>query len=323
MNIAAARWIPYALPLRQPWITAGGRINERRGRLLRLETADGRVGWGDCAPLPAAGIDEAAATRFAAECARLDLAAQAAGLPLAQWLHGSAVAGEIAVNASLGGATAITPETVAAACAAGFTILKIKVGSAEPDREIRALQTLATGLPAVVRFRLDANRAWDEATAAGFIAACGALPVEAIEEPLRIPDLAALARLQAATAIALALDESLPVLPRETLLAQRPVRRLVLKPATLGGLRTALELARAAQAAGLECVITSALESACGLFAVAHLAAAATAGMNTPPAQGLATAEWFAADTGEPPHLAAGRLILPDIPGIGFAPGIS
>ncbi len=60
MKVVAADWLPYCLPLRRPWQTSRGIFDERRGHLLRLRTADGMTGWGDCAPLPEFGIAEAA-----------------------------------------------------------------------------------------------------------------------------------------------------------------------------------------------------------------------------------------------------------------------
>ena len=102
------------------------------------------------------------------------------------------------------------------------------------------------------------------------------------------------------------------------------MRRLILKPTALGGILPALELARRARAAGLQCVVTSSLESACGLFAAAHLAAALdaeeSAAGRSPLAQGLATAVWFADNTGPAPHRVEGGLHLPDTPGLGFIP---
>ena len=59
MKVVAADWLPYCLPLRRPWQTSRGTLNERHGRLRRLTTDDGRTGWGDCAPLPEFGIAEA------------------------------------------------------------------------------------------------------------------------------------------------------------------------------------------------------------------------------------------------------------------------
>lgn len=323
MTPITARWLPYGLPLHQPWESASGRVDARRGYLLRLDAADGRTGWGDCSPLPEAGIDDAAATRYAEDCAVADLAAQAAAIPLAHWLAGTAVPQAVPVNAALGTLAAITPETVNAAIEAGFPTLKLKVGCAPLALELPRLQAIAAQLPAGTRLRLDANGAWDETTALRFLQACAALPVEALEEPLQAPTLAALGRLQAATAITLALDESLPRLPLDDILAQRTVRRLVLKPARHGGLRATLALARSAQAAGFECVVTSALESACGLLAAAHLAAAVAPGNPAPIAHGLGTAGWFVADTGTPPVIANGHLRLPDSPGLGFVPALS
>jgi O-succinylbenzoate synthase len=47
----ALRWRPFHFPLPQPLVTARGVVAERAGWLLRLETADGRLGWGEAAPL--------------------------------------------------------------------------------------------------------------------------------------------------------------------------------------------------------------------------------------------------------------------------------
>ena len=102
MNIVAADWLPYALPLKRPWQTARGVMTQREGRLLRLTADDGRSGWGDAAPLPEFGIDAAMAAAFAEECAQLDLLAQRAGLPLNAWLSGEAPQATAAVNGVLG-----------------------------------------------------------------------------------------------------------------------------------------------------------------------------------------------------------------------------
>ncbi|MEW7976007.1 MAG: hypothetical protein AB2814_00675 [Candidatus Sedimenticola endophacoides] len=52
MRIINAFLQPYALPLRQPWRTARGRLTLRRGWLLGLESETGLLGWGGCAPWP-------------------------------------------------------------------------------------------------------------------------------------------------------------------------------------------------------------------------------------------------------------------------------
>ena len=313
MNVVAADWLPYCLPLRRPWQTSQGSLSERRGSLLRLRTADGLTGWGDCAPLPEFGIDEAAARDLAEECALLDLAAQRAGLPLGCWLAGKQPAQSVAVNTVLGAISAVTPEAMQISLTAGFRVLKIKVGTRPLGNEIDDLQQICAALPAGVGLRLDANGAWDEADARRFLAACRPLPIEGIEEPVRGPDAATLRRLQATVPFPLAIDESLHLVDRDFWLSP-PVRRLVIKPPRVGGLLASIELGLSARAAGVECIVTSSLESACGLTACAHLAAA----IAPDSCHGLATADWLASDTGDAPAIVGGRMLLPQTPGLGF-----
>lgn len=313
MNIVAADWLPYCLPLRRPWQTSRGSFSERHGRLRRLTADDGRSGWGDCAPLPEFGIGEAAATAFAEESAALDLAAQRAGLPLDAWLSGRAPLASVAVNASFGPISTVDHNSLAQAAAAGFTVAKLKVGVAPVDDEIAALQQLAATLPPALRLRLDANRAWTIAVARRFIAAGAGLPIDGLEEPLADPTHALLASLQAAANFPLAIDESIRLLDT-AFFRHPPVRRLVLKPARHGGLLASTELALRARASGLEVVVTSALESACGIATLAHLAAAVA-----PEAvHGLATGDWLAGDAGLRPRIVDGRMRLPAGDGIGF-----
>lgn len=163
--------------------------------------------------------------------------------------------------------------------------------------------------------RLDANRAWGFADASRFIAACTDLPIDGLEEPLADPESAALAKLQAGVPFPLAIDESTQLLAAD-FFRHPPVGRLVIKPARQGGLLACIELALRATASGLEVIVTSSLESACGLLACAQLAAA----IAPDAVHGLGTAEWFAADTGQPPPMAGGRLHLPAARGLGFAP---
>ena len=313
MKIVAADWLPYCLPLKRPWQTSRGSIGERRGKLYRLQTADGLTGWGDCAPLPEFGISEAAATAYAEECATLDLAAQRAGLPLAAWLSGERAPASVAVNANFGPISTVDRNSLESAARAGYTIVKLKVGHAPLADEITALHQLAPTLPPGLALRLDANRAWTIAEAERFIAACAGLPMEGLEEPLAAPDLSQLTHLQAHADFPLAVDESTHLIETH-FFRHPPVRRLVIKPARHGGLLASTELALRARASGLEVVITSALESACGIATLTHLAAAVA-----PDAvHGLATADWLGGDTGPTPPILNGRLRLPEGNGIGF-----
>lgn len=318
MRPLAADWLPYSLPLKQPWHTSRGVFQHRDGCLLRLKTADGRTGWGDCAPWPEFGITAQAASDFAEECAQLDLAAQRANLALNAWLSGRPAIQHVAVNAVLGAILNTPPAALKDAADAGFQVIKIKVGNAPLDDEIAALQQRCQDLPDGLKLRLDANGAWSMAEARHFIAACAELPIEGLEEPLRMPTLAMLGELQATSRFPIAIDESFHLIDRQ-FMAAPAVQRLIIKPPRHGGLLACIETVLQARAAGVECIFTSSLESACGLLAVAHLAAA----LAPDSIHGLATADWFASDTGVGPAIHRGKLDLPMVDGLGFQPATS
>lgn len=352
MRIAASRLIPYRLPLRHPWRSAHGVVTHRAGWLVRLETDVGLVGFGDCAPLPDAGTEtpesarealqaylsalqycdpqsvldemvgvgfQTPAARCALEIALLDLVAQQAGVALAHGLNANAPL-RFRANAAMGMLDDGVAGRAREALGAGFEVLKLKVGLFAPDSELAALRCLAAGLPQGAVLRLDANGAWDPEQARRFIEGLATLPVESLEEPLRNPDVAGLASLQALAPFPLALDESLGRLRQDALLGSLAVRRLVLKPMALGGVRPAYALALRAMAVGMECVVTSTVDSAVGVAAACHLAAALDNGL----AHGVATSSWLGRDVGKPPRLENGWVWLDNaMSGLGFRPAKS
>jgi o-succinylbenzoate synthase len=336
---------PYALPLKQPWRAARATLAERRGVLIGVLAGD-LAGWGDCAPLPSSGEDgharafaalERAAralrdvpvesalarlagidspeARWAVETALLDLSSRRRGLPLRRAFNEKAT-DRLAVNAAVGPLDARCADRVAAALAEGFEFIKIKVGVDPPDEEQRRLRALACGLETRVRFRLDANRAWTWDQARFFLDGVADLPIDGVEEPLAAPTLADLRRLQDRFAFAIAVDESLFELGAENLFASRATRRLVLKPARVGGFAATLRLAESAALAGMEVVVTSVVDSAIGVAAAAQLAAA----LGGTQAHGLATSAWLARDVATPLGVSEGALVLPDGTGLGMAP---
>jgi o-succinylbenzoate synthase len=70
MRLASVEVIPYALPFRQPYLTARGRLDRREMVLLRLRADDGLVGLGEAVPLSLrGGTDLAEVTRELEELA--------------------------------------------------------------------------------------------------------------------------------------------------------------------------------------------------------------------------------------------------------------
>lgn len=347
--IRRSRLLPYRLPLKQAWCSARGSFKERQGCLLELTDEDGRTGYGDCAPLVAAGTEfpgqalrwltanlaawhgltlEAAlqqlervppglpATRCALELALLDLQAQQSGLGLAALLNPDAAL-TVPVNAVLTtmATTAVAQGLCANSCS-GITVFKVKVGMQSAQQEIQQLKRLCASLPTQARLRLDANGAWNTAEALSFIDAVTDLPIESLEEPLAHPTHASLQALQHRTPFPLALDESLSRFCADKGLADYPVRRLILKPMVRGGVRPALALAQLAHAAALDTVVTTTVDSAVGVYGALHLAAAL--GMPAQPlAHGLTTGDWLAADLAAPPRVEQGKMHLPGGLGLG------
>lgn len=324
---------PWRSALRRPWVAASATIAERGGFLVAA-TADGVTGWGDCAPLPSTGeaglrrvgaaLDAVLAGRassgepevaWAVATATADLAARRAGVPLRQILA-SRTPSSIAVNAALGPLDAACGERAVAAVAAGFEIGKIKVGLDDPQRELAVLDRVVARTEGKLRLRLDANRAWSVTVASRILTALAALPIDGVEEPLDRPDLDTLAQLQADLPFALAVDESLGALGAAALFDRRSVRRLVIKPARIGSPETVRRLAETAIAAGVEVVLTSVVDSAIGVRAAAHLAAA----WAPTAVHGLATSSWLMRDVAPPPSIVAGRLALDDGIGVGAVP---
>ena len=343
MRIIAAHLHPYTLPLKRPWVAARAVLYERRGMLLSLTGTDGITGWGDCAPLPSAGNaaqifaaltvlaqelpgrDHAAAlaldvsfpeVRWALETALFDLAARRRGVPLAVHLGARDFTDNVKVNAALGALATDTAQRAVAALAQGYAIAKVKVGVGSVDDELALLHEIHSATAGRMRLRLDANRAWDESEAQCFLNAITSLPIDAVEEPLAQPTLAQLRTLQQSLPYAIVVDESLPQFGSAALLAAGAVRRLVIKPARIGGIIAARALAAQAQAAGMEVVLTSVVDSAVGVAAAAHLAAAVAPDL----AHGLATLDWLAADVAAGPLLRDGSLWLGDVPGLGLSP---
>jgi o-succinylbenzoate synthase len=336
------------LPLCRPWRSAPGAFSQRRGWLVRVESAGGIVGWGDCAPLPEIGtesfdaarealnyflsrvnglapeaalqlLDESAANAPAACCgmeaALLDVLSRTVGVPLARWLNPVAPM-SVKANAALGALDAESAERGRQLAREGFQVLKVKLGCQPPEAELAGLRELVRGLPPEAVLRLDANGAWTMPQAQAFIAGLAGLPVESLEEPLANPNLADLWQLQEQARFPLAVDESLTRIGEQALIESVAVRRLVLKPMVLGGVRAAYALARRAEQAGMECVATTTVDSAVGVWAALHLAAALDNGL----AHGVATSSWLMQDVGNSPQVTEGRGFLDNgTNGLGFS----
>jgi o-succinylbenzoate synthase len=180
--------------------------------------------------------------------------------------------------------------------ASGCRTAKVKV--AEPGQtpadDLARVEAVRDALGPAGAVRVDANAAWDVDTAVTRIRELDHIGLEYVEQPC--PTLADLAALRRRVDVRVAADE---VLRRSADPLRVDLREacdvVVLKVQPLGGVRAAL---RVAEAHGLPCVVSSALESSVGIAAGVALAAALP---ELPFACGLATVALFTADvTGTP-----------------------
>ncbi len=278
---------------------------------------------------PGALLDEiepltatAPGARAALDLALHDLAARRDGAPLAEWLakrEGRLPRRRVRFAALIAGDE---PEAAAKAgtraAATGFRTVKLKVGGADFERDLARVRALRRALPHGVRLRLDANGAWSEAEARERLKALAPFDVEFLEEPVTAADPAVLARLRADAPVPIAVDEAAVNEQRAAeLLAAKACDVLVIKPAAVGGLRTAGRMAARARAEGVPVVMSSFLDTSLGRSGALHLAASLGGELRD---AGLATGGFLAREPVAKPLADDPEIAVPSAPGLGFAP---
>jgi O-succinylbenzoate synthase len=175
--------------------------------------------------------------------------------------------------------------------ASGCRTAKVKVAEPgqSPADDLARVEAVRDALGPAGAIRVDANAAWDVDTAVARIADLDRVGLEYVEQPCAtLEELAALRR---RIDVRIAADE---VVRRSADPLRVDLREacdvVVLKVQPLGGVRAAL---RVAEAHGLPCVVSSALESSIGIAAGVALAAALP---ELPFACGLATVALFTDD---------------------------
>lgn len=193
---------------------------------------------------------------------------------------------------------------------------KVKVGAQAADVDLARLRRLTGALEGRASFIVDANHAWDEATAIRCLPALAELGVRLIEQPLPARNIQSMARVRSRSTVPLMADESVfsshDMLGVAQAAAADAVSLKLVRHASLCNLRN---VAAVAEAAGIGLYGGCLLESSIG--AAAHLHAFA----------GLASLDWGCEHFGpqiltgdlvrEPLHFADFHIHLPAGPGIG------
>ncbi len=202
-----------------------------------------------------------------------------------------------------------TADEAAAFVSQGYGTVKLKVGVASAGEDIARVRAVRERVGTSVAIRVDANAAWDEATAREVLRAIAPLRIEYAEDP--VPGDGAALR---GEGVPIALDARTGEAGWAAVRA-RSVDALVLKPMALGGPTPTRELALAAIEAGIAVTIYSSFDTAVGIAGALHLAASLPGPAR---AHGLATADLLSETPLEGlPRVEGGRLLVPAGPGLG------
>lgn len=276
---------------------------ERLRPLIETETEPEHLERLDLRARTAAPRDRSA--RAALGAALHDLVAKRAGLPLwRMWGLDPADAPPSSFTIGLADTETLRQKLEEAA---GYPILKLKLGVDPLDEVLRTVRSLAPD----VTLRVDANGAWTAREAEERIRALRDHDVELVEQPLPPGDRDGYAHLRGRS--------DLPIFVDESCIDSRDVPGLVgladginIKLAKCGGPREALRMIHAARACGLGVMMGCMLESTLGIAPAAHLA----------PLLDYADLDGAALLREDPfkgPHLDGGRICLGPEPGLGVS----
>ena len=310
MRIEKVELFKLDIPLKQPFIISLGPIYCSQNMVVKILTNSGLIGIGECSPYTyivgetqeseiAVGkliaklligknpleihsrlseIDAAIAfnktIKSAFDMALYDLSSKYCKLPLYAFLGGSTtkkLISDMTVGINL-------PEKMAADATsfkkAGFSVLKVKVGS-DLATDVARIAAVRAAVGDDIIIRIDANQAWDSVQAIKILAALAPYNIQHCEEPVPRWDNAGMKKVCE--------NSSIPIMADESLFDHHDAFRLAstsscdlfnIKLSKSGGIYKALKIIAIAEAAGIQSQVGSMGESRYGITALAHLALA-------------------------------------------------
>jgi len=305
VKIRRVQAIAVRLPLRRPVKMASEVVSAAENVLVRLETADGIVGWGEAASAPTMtgetvatmvrAIEQVAplltdaedahaalhrtppGAKAAIDIALLDAMGKAAGKPVHALLGGERRA-SLPLMWTLAGGIAEARERFAA----GYRAFKIKVGIGDPAADAARTAAICAALSAELRGAAlvcaDANQGWTREQAIAYVRAVQPLGLAFLEQPVTGGDVEGMAAVARASAVPIAFDEG--VHEPDGIRRHRGAGCAggSLKAIKLGGLRGVLAAAELCQSLGMKVNLACKIaESGIAAAALLHAAAAVPA----------------------------------------------
>ncbi|TMG81858.1 MAG: hypothetical protein E6H77_00130 [Betaproteobacteria bacterium] len=277
MRIRRLEPIAVRLPLRRPVKMASEVVSAAENVLVRLETADGIVGWGEAASAPTmTGDTVATMVRAIAELAPLLSAiGKAAGKPVCELL-GGARRTSVALLWTL--AAGDVPGDIAEGqlmSAQGYRAFKLKVGIAAPEPDGVRTVAISSEVKNAELLCADANQGWSTAEAIRYLEVAGSARLAFLEQPVAAADLAGMAQVAAASGLPIAFDEGVHSLDDIRRHHAAGCAGGSLKAIKLGGLRGIVAAAELCTSLGMRVNLACKIAES-GIAAAALLHAAAT-----------------------------------------------
>jgi L-alanine-DL-glutamate epimerase-like enolase superfamily enzyme len=297
-----------SIPLMEPFITSLGRDDEAKNVVVRIKTASGLIGFGECSPyMPINGESQDTcysvgqlfskgllqqdaldiqrindrmdsiiyandSIKSAFDMACYDIAAQAAGKPLYAFLGGKknkTITTDYTV--SIGDPDQMAADAVKI-LARGFPYVKVKLGKNGATDVIR-MQKIREAVGPNIPLRIDANQGWSVEEAIETLQSLAALHIEHCEEPIARWNYMELPRIREASPIPIMADECLgDEHDAARLIALKACQYMNIKLGKSGGIFHALEIVRLAEQAGIKLQVGAMIESRLAMTAFAHFA---------------------------------------------------
>lgn len=354
MRISHVELRDISLPLVTPFRTSLGSQDHRDALLVKVTTADGIVGWGECAAdaepdyspeyidgardvlrshlipallreteFTAAGVGELLGwvrghqmAKSALEMAILDAELRANGMSLAGAFGARRSALPVGVSVGIKDRIDDLLESVAGYIDAGYARIKLKI---EPGWDHAPVAAVRDAFGDALPLQVDANTAYGPGDL-GLLRGLDRFGLTLIEQPFAPDDLATHARLAASMDTPICLDESITsARDAATAVRQEACSIVNIKPGRVGGYFEARRIHDLCFASGIPVWCGGMLET--GLGRAANLALAALPGF-TLPGDISASSRYYAQDITRPFELVDGRIDLPTGPGIGVEPHV-
>ncbi len=310
------------LHFKTPARTSRGAYDKHEMIIVSMSDDEGRIGLGECAPLPDLSCDREAYTMmsdvarlinealasddyadylrpypallFALESAMYDMTKSPVlyDTPFARCEEGIPFNGLVWMGSYDEMLAQVKKKILA-----GFRCIKLKIGAIRWEEEIELIRFIRSKYrPETLQLRVDANGGFSADEAPSRLEELSRYGIHSIEQPIKAGQWKEMARLCRETPLPIALDEELigvnHLHEKQAMLDTIRPQYIVIKPTLHGGISGSIEWVSESRKRGIDSWMTSALESNIGLRNVALLAASCY-GPSIRFPQGLGTGQLF------------------------------